>query len=372
MRILHICNDYSYSQVYKNLYQELDLLGIEQIIYNPVRPSLNKDNNVFAFKVNNSQLIHSSFSLKKYHQVLFRLKIKSLFKDIENQIDISKIVVSYPTTLFSDGAIAYKLYKKYNIPYIVAVRNTDVNLFMEYRPDLLPLMHKILSNAKKIIFISKGLKNLFFSKIKKVSHHQYLSKIEIISNGVDDFWLDNIDLKNDYNKHKKLLFVGRFDTNKNVEKVIKSLIIIKREIPEIQLNLVGGGGGKENVIKKMVDDNSDWINYLGYVYDKQKLLEIYRQNNYFVMPSIHETFGLVYIEALSQGLPILYTKNQGVDGLFDEKVGVASFTDQSSVQESLKKMLVCEEFFIDKINFEQFRWKNIAKRYEDLLHRVSN
>jgi glycosyltransferase involved in cell wall biosynthesis len=40
------------------------------------------------------------------------------------------------------------------------------------------------------------------------------------------------------------------------------------------------------------------------------------------MPSINETFGRVYIEAMSQGLPIIYSKNDGIDGFFqDGEVG---------------------------------------------------
>ena len=38
------------------------------------------------------------------------------------------------------------------------------------------------------------------------------------------------------------------------------------------------------------------------------------------MPSIHETFGLVYAEAMSQGLPVIYTKGQGFDEQFDEGI----------------------------------------------------
>lgn len=41
------------------------------------------------------------------------------------------------------------------------------------------------------------------------------------------------------------------------------------------------------------------------------------------MPSYHETFGLVYIEALTQHLAIVYTKGQGVDGMLDSSVGEA-------------------------------------------------
>ena len=51
---------------------------------------------------------------------------------------------------------------------------------------------------------------------------------------------------------------------------------------------------------------------------KDELLKEYRLNDIFVMPSKTETFGLVYAEAMSQGMPIIYTKNQGFDGQFCE------------------------------------------------------
>lgn len=367
MRVLHICNDYSYSKVYKNLYQELDLLGVEQIIYHPLRTDKNRGSNQFDFVTESSQLVYSSFLLKKYHRVFFRLKTNSLFKDLENQIDVSKVDISYPTTLFSDGVVAYKLYKKYKIPYIVAIRNTDINLFMKYRPDLLPLMHKILHHASKLIFISKGLKDLFYSKIKKLEAEQYKIKSEVISNGIDKIWLDNIQFRTNSPKTNRFLFVGRFDTNKNVENVIKSLTNLRLKHPDIHLDLIGGGGNKEELIKSMIEKNKDWIKYWGYIYDKSELIKIYRNNDYFVMPSIHETFGLVYIEALTQGLPILYTKNQGVDGLFDENIGIGTLTDVESIINSIKKMIESSDFKLDNINFEIFNWKNIAQRYVEIL-----
>ena len=49
------------------------------------------------------------------------------------------------------------------------------------------------------------------------------------------------------------------------------------------------------------------------------------------MPSFPETFGLVYVEAMSQGLPIIYTKGQGIDGYFEDgKVGYPVNTKDSN------------------------------------------
>ena len=48
------------------------------------------------------------------------------------------------------------------------------------------------------------------------------------------------------------------------------------------------------------------------------MIPFYKSAHIFVMPSLTETFGIVFIEALSQGLPLIYTKGQGIDGYFPQ------------------------------------------------------
>jgi glycosyltransferase involved in cell wall biosynthesis len=86
------------------------------------------------------------------------------------------------------------------------------------------------------------------------------------------------------------------------------------------------------------------------------------------MPSIHETFGLVYIEALSQGLPVVFTKNQGVDGLFSSSIGesVNAFYIESIKTGLLKILQNPDEYSNKSIDYELFRWSKIAERYKSI------
>ncbi len=63
----------------------------------------------------------------------------------------------------------------------------------------------------------------------------------------------------------------------------------------------------------------NWLTLSKYI-PKIELAERYRNSDIFIMPSKPQTFGLVYVEALTQGLPIIYGKGQGFDGYFDEGV----------------------------------------------------
>ena len=83
------------------------------------------------------------------------------------------------------------------------------------------------------------------------------------------------------------------------------------------------------------------------------------------MPSLAETFGLVYLEALSQNLPVVYTKGQGIDGLFDESVGIGvNPLSVEDIAEALRTILENQELFSNKtIDFEKFRWCHVAEIY---------
>jgi len=103
---------------------------------------------------------------------------------------------------------------------------------------------------------------------------------------------------------------------------------------------------------------------------KEELINIYRNNDIFIMPSIHETFGLVYAEAMSQGLPIIYTKGQGFDGQFLE--GIVGYhvncKDPKDIYKRIKDILKNYESIsnncIKKAN--KFNWGKISDQYHNI------
>jgi glycosyltransferase involved in cell wall biosynthesis len=364
-KILHICNDYAGSLVHKNLYMRLDEMGVQQTIFVPLRDRNKVGSNSFTFKSFGSTIIHSNV-LSRYHRVLFRSKITSLVDDLLAINNISEIDLVHATTLFSDGAVALKLFHIYKKPFIVTVRNTDIYTFLKYRPDLYSLAHDILSKASKIIFISTSLKNSFYSHfLIRSKRLRYLAKSTVICNGVEDFWLENLNFVKVLNQ--KILYIGRFDKNKNVTRLIIALELIRSEFPDISLTLVGGNGDRHEEVIKLIKEKK-WIQYVGPVYDKEQLKEIFNSHSIFAMTSLHETFGLVYIEALSQGLPVLLTRGQGIDGLFSEKIGEAvNPVSTMEIGNGIKKMInYYEEYQVNSLDFSKFNWSHISRTYLSL------
>ena len=107
---------------------------------------------------------------------------------------------------------------------------------------------------------------------------------------------------------------------------------------------------------------------MGKISDKQEMKKVYRENHIFALPSKSETFGLVYIEAISQVLPIIYLKNESVDGMFMSKVGEKSIDPKVH---SLMKSLVgisddYKNIDLFKVNFSHFSWSYISSKYYEI------
>lgn len=363
MKVLQITNDFAGSKVHKCLFQCLDAKGIEQVIYCPVRDSTLIGGNIFDGKY--SHIIYSNI-IRPYHKYVYHLKQKTLYADLVSKVDFRSIDIVHAATLFSDGGLAYNLYRKYGIPYVVAVRNTDVNVFLGKLPNTWWTGIQILLHAQRILFISEGLK-------RKFEHHiairrvikRIRDKFVLIPNGIDNYFLDNV--CRDRRTENKVVYVGDFSNNKNVVRLGKAVLNLRKEkgFEDTILTLVGGGKNETDDVERMVAAHPDVFHYLGKIYEKDRLCRVFRNNCIFAMPSITETFGLVYVEALSQNLPVLYTKNQGIDGLFPDSVGISvNPLSVKDIMEALRKLLSDKTYYSNRcVDFSQFRWDLISDKY---------
>ncbi|MCO5240653.1 MAG: glycosyltransferase family 4 protein [Chitinophagaceae bacterium] len=374
--IIHIANDYTGSMVYKNLITELDQLKTEQIIYTPIKTNANIGKNEVHLSTNGSKIIYSNILNKSIDRIFYKHKIKKIIKDIESKIDFSRVKLIHAHTWYSDGGVAYLLSKKYNIPYIVTVRNSDLNVFYKYLIHKRRFGRKILENANKIILIAATYKarTLSLSSLQSVKK-EIERKMLIIPNGVDSFWIDHTRKiqtdgipasKDIYN----LLFIGKFSKGKNIIALQKAIIQMQREDRfNVILHIVGGDGDRKKLAIRQIKSFPNLFKYYGKVYDKQQLLQVFRSCDIFTMPSRHETFGLVYVEAMLQGLPILYTQHEGIDGFYEEKIGekVQNFSTEEIKQKLYALIINLNNYIIPTNKIKQnHNWTSIAKIYLSL------
>jgi glycosyltransferase involved in cell wall biosynthesis len=317
-QVLHICSDYAKQKVYGHLVQHLRQEGMRQMVFVPVRSAEEMERQ----PKNDGEALCFSFHhvLRFYHRLMFDAKIRKVHSVVKQAVDMAKIQVSHAHFLYSDGAVALRLKTEYGIPYVVAVRNTDLNGFMRYRPDLRPVGEAVLLGAAKIVFISPAYEKAMLARIRSSIREQVQSRCTVVPNGVAPYWLRShppVELRDPEEATAiRLLYVGDFSKNKNLGNLLDAVKLLECKRP-VTLTLVGCGGDEHRaLIERIQSEACENVRWLGRIDDEEVLCDCYRSHDILVMPSFTETFGVAYIEALSQGLMILCSRGQGVDGFF--------------------------------------------------------
>lgn len=373
--ILHIANDYAGSKVYMHLVKALSNLGVEQSVYTALRDSaLVGRNNLEEVSV------HYRPVLTTYCRINYYYKRRIISNDIINTIDFSKVQKIHAHTWFSDGGVALSIKKKFGIPYAIAIRNSDINTFWRYLIHLRCVALEILREASTVIFISEAHKQRMLSLISRYdpTYVQIIERAYVIPNGIDDYWLAEMRPKPTEAHHPfRLVYVGKFDRGKNVPRLIQAITQLNEEEGSLQyhLTLVGGTGKDEPSILKSVEKYSDQITLRGWTTSPDELRAIYRSCDTFAMPSLRETFGLVYIEAMTQGLPALFTFGEGIDGIFPPVSALGC--NSKSVRDIADKIKQLRDRYstmsIDQgVLRKTFRWDKIANQYKKIIYRLND
>ncbi|MDE7088910.1 MAG: glycosyltransferase [Prevotella sp.] len=303
-----------------------------------------------------------------FYRLDFWAKIRCKVRLIEKYIPIHEIDVIHAATLFTEGCTARALQKKYSIPFFVSVRGTDLSFYAKKMLHLWSMSRGVIKYANAMAFVTPSIKCRMMSRWQYCNLRDKLEKGLIINNGVDSIWTDNLCVEpKTIGNPVRILYIGRFDSNKNVMRLIDAVKGIRKS-QAVRLTLIGGDGEEQAQVEQEVENHPDFIEYLGKIYDKQKLMQIVRECDIFAMVSHGETFGLVYAECLSQGLPIVYTLGTGFDGMYPQgKIGYG--VDSHSVNNIKKGVQSVIDNYdklrnnISEIDFKRFSWHEIAYIY---------
>jgi len=317
---------------------------------------------------------------RPYDRYIFFKKQAQIRRSVEKSFDVKGFDCLHAYTLFTDGNCAMTLSKKYNIPYVAAVRNTDLNGFFKRRWLLRRRGIRILENASAVFFLSETYRRQLLERyVPRDKWDGILQKSHIIPNGVDPFWLENPappkgeeTMARLRRREVRVIVAARIDRYKNQVRTAEAVEELIRRGYEVRFTAVG------RVLEDSVLERLRQCP--GFVYippqPKEKLLELYRENDLFVMPSTDETFGLVYPEAMSQRLPVIYSVGEGFYGQFPEgEAGYAA--DPRSTQDVVDKILLALEHY-EEISARapelarRFDWRDITAQYQEIYRHVTS
>ena len=187
MRILNINSYYYSSSVHRQLQLAINDKGIDSISFVPLSVGyIARDECRYPYEEN----VRGFECYNSRDRYIFHLKHSKILKVAMKEFDFTEYDCIHAHSLFSNGYIALKINEQYGTPYVVTVRDTDVNTFFRKMPHLRNLGNRILLNASAVIFLSKAYRENVIKKYVKQKNY-ILNKSYVIPNGIDPFWLRN-------------------------------------------------------------------------------------------------------------------------------------------------------------------------------------
>jgi glycosyltransferase involved in cell wall biosynthesis len=271
----------------------------------------------------------------------------------------------------------YTFYSSWPKEYEIRIAKRGIGFFMREWME-----RKILASCSKIIVLSE------YSKKQVLAAYGFAKEnIEIIPGGVDTLKFkpaqDKKSLKVKFNipLNKFFLFTLRnLVPRMGLENLIEAMAIVVKENSQVIL-LIGGAGVLEEKLKRLVKDLQleDYIKFTGFI-EEDRLPLYYQAADLFILPTRElEGFGLVTLEALSCGTPVLGTPIGGtkeilgrLDGdLLFRNIDAASMAEKILLYLSSRDLLVlgkrCREFVM-----ANFSWDSVAIEYERAFAQALN
>ena len=308
------------------------------------------------------------------------------FLQKKQKFDIWQVNGGYPY-----GVMLVDFFKKNNIPTVLRCSGDDIQISYEYEygvrrdPKLNKLVEKNYYKFSKCVAIT----NTVAKEYKGINIPP--DKIEIIPNGVDfDRISKNQPMFDIRKRHsidvdsKIILTVGRHHPKKNysiIPNIMKYLIENNCDVHWIVIGNHNGTTFGRGVDKQVMDriilidelkrGNGD---YQSEEIPSNELIGYYKQSDIFAMPSVLETFGIVIIEAMSAGLPIVCFDAPGVSDVMSEECGyICELNNVDEFKVNTMKLVKNNnlEFSRKSTKIAQnYKWESISKKYLTMYENI--
>jgi glycosyltransferase involved in cell wall biosynthesis len=325
-----------------------DLKNQVQVTFFPIStqgwPTSFGKNFAFAWK--------SAWQLKRQHQKIDVVLVNGAITWGGSDLNIAHFVhSSWLASPFHTSRIRRDLYGAYQWLYTMLNAKWEKQAFRDSKTII------AVSNQVRQDLISIGISE---------------ETIQVIYNGVDteEFQpgaIERVSLGLPNNVFLAL-FAGDIRTpRKNLETILKALV----NVPDLHLAVAGSTDRSPYPLIAEKLGLSDRVYFLG---QRNDMPDLMKASDLFVFPSRYETFGLVILEALASGLPVITAKTVGASELINPKCGyvmsdVESSTELSAILQSITKRgehLKLLGSSAQKLA-RQFTWRKMSKSYLDIL-----
>lgn len=381
MRVIHISADYpdefdpNKTPVIHRLVQGLDEQGISQLIF-----SLNRTPRFSCeFMSAHKNLVAVRYWGLPYgllQLISLRRLAKNIFAKYGHEFKNDTVILAHKYAV--EGVVAYFLAKLSGCRLVVAsMGNSDLKM-MRMKPHYAGLYREIARKADSLIFATpwsaigvceklNSYSESFGKKSEVVPYISYDKVIPLAQKNANPFCFVSV-------------FHFRAWKLKNIDRVIAAVMGLASScFPEIRLDIVGSGSDDQvlavaNLIKKY--SAQDHVFLLGSM-TRSEIDAVLPSYSALILPSYPESFGLVYIEAIKSGIPVMCSRNAGLDGFFGNNFPgvIVPHDDVRKISEGIRDLIenadkYRERFSIISDDLRSFSREEIIRSYVSALNSI--
>ena len=259
---------------------------------------------------------------------------------MEELVERENIDIIHGHYLFPAGAAAVEVGKEKGIKTYVTAHGSDMFEVYKKQPLMRSTIRKVLKAADVVLAVSNALRHeIIATGVSGIADKTRLSWNSV---DVDKFSnKENNSFRNEYKLDDKpiVLFVGNLIKRKNVDSILEAKKIASSDY---YLVVVGDGPLFKKLRKKVEDENIRDVIFTGARNDVEDIIP---SCDVLILPSFSESFGLVLIEALACGKPVIGSDVGGITEIITDNVGLLVDPKKvSSIARAIDKMINDDDF----------------------------
>ena len=268
-----------------------------------------------------------------------------MLKLLKIKADLIHAYGFYVTTSLAAGLAA----KVRRIPFVLTANDADVGLLASFWERLCGKLYAmtfgklLVACADRIVAVSEANSDDIVRTLGVKP-----DRVMVVPNGLDFEIFDReVDVTEFRKKHgvdgPLILFVGRITKHKGIQFLIKAAPSILMEFPRARFMIVGEDYGYLDNLKRMVEKLGirHHVVFLSRL-SQDEIVQAYKSADVFVLPSALEAFGLVAVEAMASGTPVVASNYGGIRCIVQDGVNGLTFRVENSdeLADRVKRILV--------------------------------
>jgi glycosyltransferase involved in cell wall biosynthesis len=267
-------------------------------------------------------------------------------------------------SMLNAGVLALRLDRKKNIPFVVTEHGSNYAR-KKISQKQIEISKKISASAKRKFAVSNQFANLLNDTLGIE-----WGKWDVMPNIVSDAFIE-YPLIEGVEGHFKFINVALMDDNKDQKNIIYAFKELKKKHNNITLEMVGDGPERGNLQMLVMDlgiENN--VNFTGLL-SRNDVVEKISKANALILSSKYETFGVVIIEALALGKPVIATRCGGPESIVREKDGILiPIENRAELCSAMDQMISGKNNYnaveIRKSCIDRYSESSVAKRLMDI------